>query len=111
MFAPEQDRIYLLGPPFHTVHEHRKGRRPEDKFWTNFAAPEGISAELSVVIGDFGLGSDAPILLDYRENSSVPSVIRLLIRWQNRQPNIWSPCADNFDEFADMLGLEPSVLP
>jgi hypothetical protein len=110
LFAPEQDRIYLISPPFHTVAE-RRGVRPGDKFWSSFAAPDGISPELSIDIGAFGLGSDAPILLDYRENSSDPSVIRLVIRWQLGQPNLWVRCAETFDEFADMLGLDQRISP
>ncbi|MGA8214502.1 MAG: hypothetical protein WB799_12975, partial [Candidatus Sulfotelmatobacter sp.] len=85
--------------------------RPQDKFWKSFAAPEGILPELSVDIAAFGLGSDAPILLDYRESRSDPSVIRLRIRWQMGQPNLWLRCADTFDEFADMLGLDQRTSP
>ena len=74
VFAPEQDRMYLLSPPFSTV-----GTRMThgDKFWVRFGALEQISPELSVLIGDFGLGSDSPILLDYRLDVSNPAVIRL----------------------------------
>ena len=74
IFAPEQDRMYLLSPPFSTVASRiAKG----DKFWSRFGALEQISPELSVLIGDFGLGSDSPILLDYRQDVSNPAVIRL----------------------------------
>ncbi len=55
-------------------------------------------------IGDFGLGSDSPILLDYRADRQSPAVIRLL--WKNPGPNVWVRCADDFDLFADMLGLD-----
>jgi hypothetical protein len=118
VFAPEQDRMYLLSPPFSTV-----ARRitQGDKFWAKFGALEQISPELSVFIGDFGLGSDSPILLDYRQEVPTPAVVRLelnpilgeimpngrknLLGWAN----VWLRCADTFDAFADMLGLEQGV--
>jgi len=65
--------------------------------------------------------SDSPILLDYRHDVSTPAVIRLklnpihdetmtdgrkkLVGWANA----WLRCADTFDAFADMLGLEQGV--
>lgn len=115
LFAPEQDRIYFVRPPFSTVAT-RMGN--EDGFWERFGALEQIAPELSVFIGDFGLGSDSPILLDYRHNISSPAVIRLklnpllgetmsngrkkVLGWANA----WLRCADNFEDFADTLGLE-----
>jgi hypothetical protein len=104
LFAPEEDKIYLMAPPFHTVATIRQSQG-KGKFWDRFAAPEGISPELSVDIGDFELGSDSPILLDYREDRLNPIVIRLKWRKSLGLPNIWVRCADSFDEFADMLGL------
>jgi len=110
LFAPEEDRIFLVWPPFRTVSKIRSNaeRRGggEEKFWSSSAAPEGLSPALSVFIGDFGLGSDSPILLDYREDRFNPTVIRLQWRKGLDLPNIWVRCADSFDEFADMLGLE-----
>jgi hypothetical protein len=118
VFAPEQDRMYLLSPPFSTVAARMTHNR---KFWVRFGALEQISSELSVLIADFGLGSDSPILLDYRPDGSNPAVIRLILNpvlgetlasgrkrvvgWAN----VWLRCADTFDAFADMLGLEQGV--
>jgi len=76
------------------------------KFWPRFGALEEISPELSVEIGDFGIGSDSPILLDYWQDRSKPTVIRL--HWRKPQPNVWVRCAGNVDEFADMLALDTS---
>jgi hypothetical protein len=105
LFAPEEDSIYLSAPPFCTATTRRRDQG-EGKFWDRFAAPEGISHELSVDIGDFGLGSDSPILLDYRGHRNSPTVIRLKWRKALGLPNVWVRCADSFDEFADMLGLD-----
>lgn len=103
LFAPEQDAIFLYTPPFHTVAKLVDG---PGKFWARFGALEEISPELSVQIGDFSIGSDSPILLDYRQDRSKPTVIRL--QWRKPQPNVWVRCAGSFEEFADMLGLDTS---
>jgi hypothetical protein len=105
VFASEEDKIYLKSPPFYTVATRVRIQGP-GKFWSNFAALEGISPELAVFIGDFGLGSDSPILLDYRDERSNPAVIRLKWERQFCLSNVWVRCAKNFDEFADMLGLD-----
>lgn len=118
-FAPDQDRIYFVRPPFSTVAALIAARKRE--FWSRFGALEQISPDLSIFIGDFGLGSDSPILLDYRQDPANPSVIRLklnpiladassggrpkVLGWANA----WLQCADSFDAFSDMLGLENGV--
>jgi hypothetical protein len=106
LFAPEESTIFLYTPPFYTVAADIAGRqkRGHPTFWSTYAALDGISPELSLVIGDFGLGSDAPILLDYRQGGSNTPVIRL--QWRRPEANVWVRCADSFDGFADMLGLD-----
>ena len=101
-FAPEEDRIYLIKPPFDTVAKARSAR--ESKFWSSHGALEGIAPDLCVIIADFGLGSDSPVLLDYRQDRFNPAVIRL--QWRKPQPNVWVCCANDFNEFADKLGLD-----
>lgn len=109
LFAPEEDKIYLMQPPFYTVARLRS--MGHEKFWSTFAAPEGISADLSIEIGAFQLGSDSSILLDYRGDRNNPSVIRLKWRKTVGLPNVWVRCADSFDGFADMLGLDAGDKP
>ena len=101
LFAPEEDRIYFVRPPFHTIAELAISNA---KFWSKWGALEEISPELSLDVGDFGLGSDSAIVLDYRQDRNNPSLIRL--KWQKAQPNTWVRCAENFDQFADMLSLD-----
>jgi hypothetical protein len=67
------------------------------------ADPGGIDFDLALDIADFGLGSDAPILLDYREDTTNPRVIRL--RWQQGTPNQWVIMAPDFRSFVEALGL------
>jgi hypothetical protein len=42
----------------------------KSNFWSRFGALEQISPELSVDLGFFGLGSDSPIVLDYRQGGT-----------------------------------------
>jgi hypothetical protein len=60
--------------------------------------------EASVEIGDFGLGSDSPILLDYRDGPANPKVIHL--EWpSDNHPNYWVVMAQDFESFVELLGL------
>jgi hypothetical protein len=100
-FAPEEETICLYCPPFRTVQERVAHN---EKVWTSAtAAPEQITFDKALVIGDFGLGSDAPILLDYRASATRPCVLRL--RWQGRgDRNRWVEIAPDFDTFCAVLG-------
>lgn len=57
-----------------------------------------------VVIADFGLGSDNPIILDF---DSKPAAVRTQ-QWQDGDATrpTWVTIAPTFDAFADMLGLD-----
>ena len=70
-------------------------------FWTSYGALHQIEPSRSLIIGDFGLGSDAPIILDYR--AALPAVMRL--RWLGRGlQNEWVRIG-TFDDFVEHLGL------
>jgi hypothetical protein len=99
-FAPEQDRIYLFRSPFRTIAQRMSGA--EGAFWSRWGALGEIAPDLALDIADFGLGADSAIVLDYRQEN--PPVIRLV--WRKPEPNEWVRCADSFDEFADLLGLD-----
>ena len=60
-----------------------------------------IDPALTLIIGDFGLGSDAPIALDYRKDLNEPSIIRL--QWNLEADNHWVEIAPSFAEFVAML--------
>ena len=102
LLAPEEIAINFLPPPFRTVREECEENA---LFWnSSMAAPEGIEFDLTLVIGDFGIGSDAPILLDYSKELDNPRVLRLL--WPNNgKDNKWVVMATDFKTFADVLGL------
>jgi hypothetical protein len=118
LFAPGEDWLNLFVPPFCTIAHvvaqetlfcRRRGLECDLGLWSRFAGLDQISPDLAVDIGDFGLGTDTAIVLDYRQGGSNPPVLRLEWVWQ--KPGVWVRCADTFDEFADMLGLEERPVP
>ncbi len=119
LFAPGEDWLNLFVPPFQTIAQVveqdtlfcRRWFLEECDLglWSRFAGLDQISSDLAVHIGDFGLGTDTAIVLDYRQGGSNPPVLRLKWVWQ--EPGVWTRCADTFDEFADMLGLEERPVP
>lgn len=133
---PGQPGLWLRNPPFITVREddvphfiHRLWRRPDsvkasswilkrrlfwwdvycESYWRNEAsAPEEINFDLAIEIGDFGWGSDAPIILDYQRNREQPSVRYL--KWSFTQPggkpdNHWVEAAPTFADLMRRLGV------
>ena len=101
--APDEWYLSLYPPPFDTVQARLTGA--EEDFWRRHGALSEIDPGLALLIGDFGLGSDTPIILDYREVSEEPCVLRL--RWRDDgADNHWIMVAPNFNRFADILELE-----
>jgi hypothetical protein len=97
-FAPEEDKIFFLPPPFYTVRQVMPG---EQRFWSDpRTATHELDPDLTLLIGDFGLGSDAPLALDYRWSTTEPRVIRL--RWA-KDENHWVEVAATFAQFAAFL--------
>ena len=107
--APGQDSLYLYPPPFESVADsvatHATNGWP---FWDEFGAIDELDPDRAQIIGDFGIGSDTPILLDHR-NSPEPSV--LCLHWPggddptSRARTTWVEIAPTFDDFARRLGL------
>lgn len=103
LFAEDESLICLAPPPFSTIAQERDAGGSGD-FWPRFGALDQIEPEKALSIGDFGLGSDSPIVLDYARDAMNPPVLRL--RWRSRDgANEWVQGARDFDEFATMLGL------
>jgi hypothetical protein len=97
-FAPEEYRIFFLPPPFYTVSQVLPG---EQHFWSDpSTATHEIDPDLTLLIGDFGLGSDAPLALDYRWSKTEPRVIRL--RWA-KDGNHWVEVAATFAHFTSYM--------
>jgi hypothetical protein len=98
--AADETRICLFSAPLHTVAEFVAGGHT---YWNDpDMAPDGIDFALSIVIGDFGIGSDSPIILDYRD--SPPRVLRL--QWATcGKNNHWVVMCRDFASFVTALGL------
>ncbi len=106
-FAGDESLICLWPPPFRTIAQVQAACGAGD-FWERFGALQEIVPERALIIGDFGLGSDSPVVLDFARDASNPPVLRL--RWGPRgQGNEWVQGARDFDEFAAMLGLANSA--
>ena len=95
-------QIYLYPPPFRTVAQIVAGRGGE--FYSQFGALHRLVPEAAIEVADFGIGADAPILLEYWAGPSDPRVIHL--EWPGRgRPNYWAVMADDFPNFVEMLGV------
>jgi len=100
-FAPEESGLILYGPPFRTIRDDIDsggGLSAEQH------AVHDIVPELTVVIADFGLGSDTAVALDYRDGTREPRVIRMQWRLPD-MPNRWVPVAQDFESFWKMLDV------
>lgn len=97
--APGEQAIFLQSPPFETLASEIAAN-PE--FWQAHGALSEIEPDLTLVIGDFGAGSDAAIVLDYRGSRDAPSVKRLA--W-SEDGNHWVELASSFELFVKALKL------
>lgn len=103
--AAEEEVIYLYRPPFRTIADEIASASDVvvNEFWMRHGALNDIIAEKALLLGDFGLGSDAPIILNYALDAVDPPVFRL--RWASNEPNKWVQAARNFDDLVALLGL------
>ena len=102
---PEENEICLYAYPFFTIAEQMR-RLNQLTFYSEFGSIEELDTDKALEIGDFGPGSDALIVLDYRYNETEPAV--LAQKWENGTTN-WVQIAANFDEFAAMTRLDKMI--
>ena len=107
-----ESEIWLSAPPFHTVD------RDNLKWIDHFREPGHIDFAQAVIIGDFGPGSDAPIVLDFRSEPAEVKALQI-ISYPNpaagRAPWLeganfcleghWVTLASSIEEFVQTLGL------
>jgi len=112
---PGEREIVLMPPPFHTIdNEVQAGNRfwqdEEYSYLTNIGE---IDYKMAVIIADFGLGSDSPVIL-YYSDSRDPVVMYLRHesrrKWKGLRPekvrkHTWVKTHSDFAEFAADLGV------
>jgi hypothetical protein len=97
--APDENYIFFYPPPFDIVSFLVEKNK---EFWVKYGAIESIEPDKCLMIGDFGIGSDAAIILDYSIDLQCPSVKRQV--W-NKEGNYWATIASSFEEFIDKIEL------
>ena len=102
--APNEDYIYFYPPPFNTVATLIEKNK---EFWLKYGAIDSIQPDKCLMIGHFGIGSDAAIILDYSINLQTPSVKRQV--W-NKEGNYWETIASSFEEFIDKIKLSNNAI-
>ncbi|MBN1546452.1 MAG: hypothetical protein JW902_07325 [Syntrophaceae bacterium] len=98
-FFPNEDNVCFYVPPFRTIAEYIAC--DGEKYWLQepLLKIEQVDIEKTLILADFGLGSDTYLALDYRQ-SPEPSVIKLV-------PNQdWKTLAHDFAQFSRELNLE-----
>ena len=98
--APGENTLFLYPPPFVTVQSCIDAG--ESWFWTEWVAPLP-APEQCLVIGDFGLGPDAPILLDCSDAQASPRVVRL--HCGDHDQRRWALMGGDIESFVVGLGL------
>jgi hypothetical protein len=97
-FPSSSEYLHLFPPTFALARPTR--------FWTNATGGWDIDLKRLLDIADFGWGTDAPIILDYRRSEEQPSVRCLRYPDAGSLRSEWVDVADSFDDLVTYLGLE-----
>ena len=93
-----------MNPPFHTIADEVNHG---NTFWVRDLTNYGeIDYSKAVIIADFGIGTDSPIILYYDDDSESPRVMYL--KWSGSGSDIchsWVCTHSSFEEFANDTGL------
>jgi hypothetical protein len=100
--------LHFCSPPFKTPRDHIE--LFAEYFWQwPCASPSEIDHDRTLVIGDLGLGNDAPIILDYSDPGQEPRV--RFLKWgksgkgDQATDNHWVERSRTFRGFAMWIGL------
>jgi len=110
--APGEYEIWLCPPPFHTVD------RDNLEWFEQFRKTDQIDFAKAVIIGDFGPGSDAPVVLDFSDEPAQVKALRIT-SYPNPLAGMapgpenanfcleghWVTLASSFEQFVELLGL------
>lgn len=101
--SEQDDKLILMPPPFHTIADEIAGG---NDWWESGLSNVGeIDYSKAVIVADFGIGSDSPIIL-YYGTSTEPSVMYL--KWTGNGSEIqhsWVQTHPSFDKFAEAVRL------
>ena len=99
----ENDQLILMPPPFHTIADEIAGG---NSWWTTGLSNVGeIEYSKALIIADFGMGSDSPIVLYYGLLAE-PVVMYLNWKWDDQQSkHSWIRTHSSFLDFATDVGL------
>lgn len=93
--APDEKSLILLPPPFRSLADEISCN---GAFRREFGALDEIDPDEAILIADFGIGSDAVMVADFR--TQPPRILRLA--W--RQPaNQWIVVARSIDELVAVI--------
>ncbi len=100
--SADDQRVVFFPPPFATVAERSKSNT---EFWEQDGALGEITPDECLDIGDFGHGSDSPLVLDFSQSPDEPRVLRLAWGEGGGEANHWVEVAASFDELVEVLDL------
>jgi hypothetical protein len=103
VLSPEDTKIVLMNPPFHTIADEVSDG---NEWWIEDLSNVGeIDYDKAVIIADFGIGTDSPIIL-YYDQPEPPSVMYLKWSWSGMASvHSWVRTHSSFEEFASDVGL------
>jgi len=107
---PGESEIWLDPPPFHTVE------RDNLEWFEQFREPGQIDFAQAVIIGDFGPGSDAPIVVDFSNQPAQVKALQITAYPNQRASRApcpsganlqghWVTLASSLEEFVRTLNL------
>ena len=101
--SPNDTEMVLMVPPFHTIADELE----DGNDWWKWGLKNvgEIEYEKAVIIGDFGAGSDSPIILYYSDEKE-PKVMYL--KWEGNGGDIkhsWVCTHESFKEFVIDVAL------
>jgi hypothetical protein len=109
---PGESEIWLFGPPFRAIDQDNL------EWFEQFREPGQIDFAKAVIIGDFGPGSDAPIVVDFSTDPAQVKALHITF-YPNpgagraagaegasfRLEGHWVTLASSLEEFARALSL------
>lgn len=101
--SPDDDQLVLVPPPFRTIADDVAAG---NSWWITALTNVGeIDYSKALIIADFGMGSDSPIVL-YYGSPDRPVVKYLHWEWRNNRPvHRWEQTHSSFSDFARDINL------